>query len=89
MRINEQNGQMQQVHLNQKNVLSNLTNENLTDCDLVKKFAETNSLIRSQIAVESNKIDEVRKLIRMLKHELITAQKERDALRNHVHVQRK
>ena len=57
--------------------------------DLYQQFEESNRKIREQKMIEKSRTDEVRCLIKIIKQELIQAQKERDNIRNIVQVQRK
>lgn len=62
---------------------------NERDCNLILEFEKTNEQIREQKRLEQSKVVDARKLIKMLKQELIQAQKDRDTVRNEVYIQRK
>ena len=52
---------------NSKNVITNFTNENGLDNELIEQLEESNALIRDQLEVERTKISEARNLIKLMK----------------------
>ena len=65
--MNEENTVLMETHLNSKNVITNFTNENGLDNELIEQLEESNALIRDQLEVERAKIAEARNLIKLVK----------------------
>ena len=79
--MNEENTVLMETHLNSKNVITNFSNENGLDNELIEQLEESNALIRDQLEVERAKIAEARNLIKLVKQELIQVSKEKDIVR--------
>ena len=80
-RMNEENTVLLETHLNSKNIISNFSNENGLDNELIEQLEESNTQIRDQLEVERTKISEARNLIKLVKQELIQVSKEKDIVR--------
>ena len=65
--MNEENTVLMETHLNSKNVITNFSNENGLDNELIEQLEESNALIRDQLEVERTKIAEARNLIKLVK----------------------
>ena len=65
--MNEENMVLMETHLNSKNVITNFSNENGLDNELIEQLEESNALIRDQLEVERAKIAEARNLIKLVK----------------------
>ena len=65
--MNEENTVLMETHLNSKNVITNFSNENGLDNELIEQLEESNALIRDQLEVERAKIAEARNLIKLVK----------------------
>ena len=79
--MNEENTVLLETHLNSKNIISNFSNENGLDNELIEQLEESNTQIRDQLEVERTKISEARNLIKLVKQELIQVSKEKDIVR--------
>ena len=88
-RLDDESKMLEKSHLSTNNVILNMCTENDADCNLIKKYEESNKSMRAQKFIEQGKIRDANILIKTLKQQLIKAQKERDTIRNKVHIQRK